>query len=137
MKRRSRLGQTTRKSAKNLSRTTERDLERLRAAMTRPVDASAIAEGRAGPPRSHLSDRRTKPTSPIRDAILKELGRRGMTRYELWKRGRAYCPTLPESAVYEFLRGDRQIGLAYVEALMAAVDLVVKSRGKKRLRKIA
>jgi len=107
-------------------------MERLRAAMERDVDTSDIPEGRPG---RATRTRRTadgKPVAPpesaIRDAIRRELGRRQITRYELWKRARAQCPTLPESAVYEFLRGERQIGLQYVEALLAAVELEVRRR---------
>ena len=48
-----------------------------------------------------------------------------MTRYELWKSAREHCATLPQSAVYEYLRGQREIGLPYAEALMAAVGLGV------------
>jgi hypothetical protein len=36
--------------------------------------------------------------------------------------------TLPESAVYELLRDDRQIGIEYVDALLAAVELEVRPR---------
>jgi hypothetical protein len=49
-----------------------------------------------------------------------------MTRYQLWKRAREVCDTLPESAVYEFLRGDREIGVRYIEALLAAAGLTVQ-----------
>jgi hypothetical protein len=35
------------------------------------------------------------PESAIREAIRRELGRRQITRYELWKRARVHCPTLP------------------------------------------
>ena len=98
--------------------------------MERRVDTTDIPETRIG--RATQARRAARPTPPppsaIRDAIRHELGRRQMTRYELWKRARVHCPTLPESAVYEFLRGERQIGLEYVEALLAAVDLEVRSR---------
>jgi len=38
---------------------------------------------------------------------------------------RDHCATLPQPAVYEDLRGQREIGLPYAEALMAAVELGV------------
>jgi hypothetical protein len=75
------------------------------------------------------------PPSRIRSAILNELGRRQMTRYELWKTAHQSCPTLPQSAVYEFLRGFRQIGLGYLDALLAALDLDLVVAAKGRLRK--
>lgn len=123
---------TVRKSASEIAAATQTDLKRLRAAMERAVDTSEIPETRPG--RTTRARRTAEgklvaaPESAIRDAIRRELGRRQITRYELWKRARAHCPTLPESAVYEFLRGQRQIGLEYVEALLAAVELEVRSR---------
>jgi hypothetical protein len=72
--------------------------------------------------------------SPTRRAILSELERRKMTRYQLWAAARAHCPTLSQSAVYEFLRGQREIGLGYAEALMEAVGLVVRRKSTARPR---
>jgi hypothetical protein len=66
--------------------------------------------------------------SRIRSAILHELGKRQMTRYKLWRTARRSCPTLGQSAVYEFLRGFRQLGLGYIEALLTALDLDVLPR---------
>jgi hypothetical protein len=96
------------------------------------IDTSEIPEQRpGGATRAHRSPEGrpiVPPRSAIRDAIRRELGRREITRYELWKRARVHCPTLSESAVYEFLRGERQIGLEYVEALLVAVNLEVRHR---------
>ncbi len=55
-----------------------------------------------------------------------------MTRYELWKKARAHCGTLSRSAVYEYLRGVRDIGVEYAEALMTAANL--KIVGQDRLK---
>jgi hypothetical protein len=100
--------------------------------MERHIDTSEIPERRPGrATRAHRSPEGSPivpPKSAIRDAIRRELGRRQITRYELWKQARVHCPTLSESAVYEFLRGERQIGLEYVEALLVAVDLEVRHR---------
>jgi len=102
--------------------------------MEKNIDTTEIPERRPGRAvrarRLPEGARRTVPGSVIREAIRRELGRRQITRYELWKRARAYWPTLSESAVYEFLRGERQIGLDYVEALLAAVDLEVCRRNE-------
>lgn len=121
-------------SASELAPPSVRDLARLRRAMEKPIDTTETPERRPGramrarrPPEGN---RRAAPGSAIRDAIRRELGRRQITRYELWKRARAYGPTLSESAVYEFLRGERQIGLEYAEALLAAVDLEVRRRNE-------
>jgi hypothetical protein len=100
--------------------------------MEGPIDTGDIPESR-GPvsrvprdaqgglpqPLPHLRD------SPIRRAIRAELGRRQMTRYQLWKAARAHCPTVTQSAVYEFLRGQRDISLKYAEALLKATGLGV------------
>jgi hypothetical protein len=48
-----------------------------------------------------------------------------MTRYTLWKKARAHHKGLSESAVYEYLRGARDLGIASVEALMKAANLKV------------
>src|SRR5256885_492849 len=66
--------------------------------------------------------------SPIREAVARELERRKMTPYQLWKQAHAHCPTLSQPAVYEFLKGQRQIGVEYAEALMAALHLGVVVR---------
>ena len=83
------------------------------AGATRPQPLMRDSDGRIIKP----------PRSQIRSAILAELGRRQMSRYQLWKTARKYCPTLTQSAVYEFLRGIRQLGLAYIEALLATQDI--------------
>jgi hypothetical protein len=120
------------KSASEIASSPARALERLRKAMDENIDTSEIPERRPGRTtrigRSPDGRPMATPRSAIRDAILRELGRRQITRYELWKRARVYGPTLSESAVYEFLRGERQIGLEYVEALLAAVGLEVRRR---------
>jgi hypothetical protein len=44
-------------------------------------------------------------------------------------------PTLSQSAVYEYLRGQRDIGVASVEALMAAAELQVTAKGSSVAKK--
>lgn len=73
--------------------------------------------------------------SPIRRAILAALGRRKMNRYQLWDEARQHCSTLSQSAVYEFLRGQREIGLPYVEALMQAAGLTVTAVSPRKAAK--
>jgi len=64
----------------------------------------------------------------IRGAILLEMGRRRLTRYQLWKLAKQHCRTLPNSAVYEYLDGRRQIGGNYIEAMLGALGLEVRPR---------
>ena len=125
---------TIRKSASEIAPPSARDLERLRRAMELNIDTSEIPERRSGRATRARRSPEGRPITPsesaIRDAIRRELDHRQITRYELWKRARVHRPTLSESAVYEFLRGERQIGLEYVEALLVAVDLEVRRRNE-------
>jgi hypothetical protein len=93
------------------------------------MDRSDFRVRESGRPQRIVRDANGKivkpPPSRIRSAILAELGRRRLTRYQLWKIARNDCPTLTQSAVYEFLRGFRQLGLRYIEALMVALSLRV------------
>jgi hypothetical protein len=124
-------GGIVRKTAAQIPRPIKDDLERLRRAMDRSDsrvrdDADDLSPIR---PQRVIRDVGGKivkpPPSRIRSAILAELGRRRITRYQLWKIARDDCPTLTQSAVYEFLRGFRQLGLRYIEALMVALSLRV------------
>jgi hypothetical protein len=63
--------------------------------------------------------------SVLRDAIVAAMTEQGLTAYALWKLAKVHCPTLSESAVGEFLKGKRAIGLRYVESLLAATGLTV------------
>jgi hypothetical protein len=106
---------------------TASDLARLRDAMEEPIDTSEIPESRGA---YHRLKRDTQGRLPgrgsiIRDAIKRELELRKMTPYRLWKEAMSYCPTLSQSAVHEFLKGQRQIELPYAEALLAAMNLGV------------
>jgi hypothetical protein len=128
MKLKSNEGRIVRKTADEIMASrSEADLARLRAAMNGPIDTSDIPEQKWPPRYPLVRDAKgripRKPPSQIRDAILAELGRRKMTRYELWKRARKHCRTLPDSAVYEFLLGQRAIGVDYCEALLKALNL--------------
>ncbi|HEV8607168.1 MAG TPA: hypothetical protein VGQ99_17645 [Tepidisphaeraceae bacterium] len=115
-------------SLDNSSAGTSEELTRFRKAMEDGKNDDA-SEGLPGPSkRIHRDSRGRLPPklkSVIRDAILEELGNREITRYQLWKLAKNHCATIPESAVYEFLRGQRHLGLEYVEALIAALGLVV------------
>ena len=110
------------------------DLARLKLTMGRRVDTSDIPEvTKLGPRLKRDASGRLekKPLSPIREAILSALGRRRMTRYRLWKNAHALHPSLSQSAVYEYLRGERDIGVSSVEALMAAAGLTVSAKETK------
>jgi len=112
--------------------TTALDLARLRETMRRPVRTDDIHElkGTEAPVRRDASGNLPRRRlGPVRRAILESLDDHRMTRYELWKKARAYCGTLSRSAVYEYLRGARDIGVEYAEALMVAANLTVVGKG--------
>ena len=129
MAKRSATSDLVRRSAGEIPPATPEHLGHLLAAMNQPIDTSEIPES-TGP--SHRLKRDAdgrlpkRKESPLRSAILEGLRRRGMTRYQLWQEARAHCETLTTSAVYEYLRGQRDIGVPYVEAMMKAVGLVVR-----------
>ena len=114
-----------RKSAAEVPPASPADLDRLRAAAAGRIDTTDIPERRefqrlrrdaaGGPPRK----------SVIREAVQREMERSRLTAYRLWRLARAYSPTLSQSAVSEFLKGQRQLELPSVEALLAAVRLRV------------
>ena len=91
-----------RRSAGQIHRASAADLGRLRRQMQNPIDSSDIPRGGVGAARVvRRQGRLPAPRrSKLREAMLIELGRRDMTRYQLWQRARRNCPTLPESAVY-------------------------------------
>lgn len=130
MARKSAVGKTIRCSADEIKPTTPEHLAKLLALMDTEPDTSDIAEVEIKTAARVLRDAEGRLVkgrqSPIRTAILAELDRREMTRYKLWKKARVLCGTLPQSAVYEYLRGHREIGLPYAEAMMQVVGLVVK-----------
>jgi len=71
--------------------------------------------------------------SIIRDAVARQMQRLHLTVYRLWQMARAHYPALSQSAVHEFLKGQRQLELPSVEALLAAVHLrVVRKSVAKR-----
>ena len=110
---------------------TTEELQRMEAMTGGPVDTSDIPETTELGPRvkRDASGRlQRNEVGPICKAILNALDRRRMTRYGLWKKANTLCPTLSQSAVYEYLRGERDIGVVYAEALMAAAGLKVVSQ---------
>lgn len=118
-----------RKKAKT-SRASAKDLERLHAAMSTEVDTSDIPEQRERFKRLKRDSAGMLPRrSIIRDAVVLGMEQLNFTPYRLWKTAKEYCPTLSESAVYEFVKGTRQIELPYAEALISAVRLKLVAGG--------
>jgi hypothetical protein len=123
MSKQSKVGKMIHMSAGVGHATTAQDLARLRETMRRPVQTDEIPElrGTEAPVcRDGSGNLPGRKLGPVRRAILESLDDHGMTRYELWKKARVHCGTLSRSAVYEYLRGVRDIGVEYAEALMRA-----------------
>ena len=132
MPKKSKVGKIIRMSAGEGRATTAQDVARLRETVRRPVQTDDIPElkGTEPPvPRDAAGKLPRRQLAPVRRAILESLDDRRMTRYELWKKARAHCGTLSRSAVYEYLRGARDIGVEYAEALMMAANLTVVEKG--------
>jgi hypothetical protein len=115
------------RGAADITSASDADLSRLCKAMDGPVDTSDIAErkGRFDRLERDSNGRLPNRKSIVRDAILREIKHLNMTPYRLWKQARAHCPTLSQSAVHEFIKGQRQLEFPYAEALMMATHLGV------------
>jgi hypothetical protein len=134
MPRKSAANDVVRMKAADVPVVTPGELAELHAAMAGPVDTSDIPEARGpiGRLKRDTAGRLPRRKSPIRDALLMSLDRLGMTRYRLWIEARKHCQTLPRSAVYEYIDGQREIRLPYAEALMLAAGLMPMPRKKHR-----
>jgi hypothetical protein len=130
------ISKTVRRNASDIPPATEADLARLRRAMEGRIDTSDIPEQRTAFHRltRDSSGRLPARKSVIRDAIVQEIEQLNMTPYRLWKEAKAYCSTLSQSAVHEFIKGQRELELPYAEALMAAVHLGV-AHNKPRVKR--
>jgi hypothetical protein len=133
MSKKSAARKTVRKSAREVPPASTADLDRLRTAMHSRIDTSEIPEHRTfqrvkRDPNGKLPPRK----SIIREAVAREMQRLHLTSYRLWQMARAHYPTLSQSAVHEFLKGQRQLELPSIEALLAAVNLRIVRRNSAR-----
>ena len=138
MSKKSAISKVVRKSAREIPSATRADLDRLRAATKGHIDTSEIPERR----KFHRLQRDAAGNLPrrksvIREAVQQEMQERKLTPYRLWQLARAYYPLLSQAAVHEFLKGQRQLELPSVEALLAAVELRVVRRSNPRRSKKA
>ena len=132
MPKQSETGKLVTIAANELPAPTPEDMARLEAAMDIPVEPGEDDEFPWDGPEVQRDASGKIPRQPLgqlRTAILASLSYHKMTRYELWKKANAYCSTLTASAVYEYLRGTREIKSEYVEALMKAAMLKVVKQG--------
>jgi hypothetical protein len=120
--------QMIRRSVRGLGQRSEKamaDLRRRATSDSTPINTSDI-------PEQHPADgswvRGGHLVGGIRGAIIGEMQRQGLTRYQLWKNAKVLCPKLPSSAVYEYLDGRRQAGGTYIEAMLNALGLEIKPK---------
>lgn len=129
MPKKSVASKSARKSARDIRPASAAHLARLRAAMQGSVDTSEIPERRRFHRIQRDADGRLPPPkSIVREAVAREMRHRNLTVYRLWQMARTHYPNLSQAAVYEFLKGQRQLELRSIEALLAAVDLRVARR---------
>jgi hypothetical protein len=142
MRKKSVASETVRVGIKDFPKATRAELDALLARIDDPVDYSddPPSDGPRQRVERDVHGNLPEPLpalrkSPIRKAILEQLDRQQMTRYELWQKARVHCPRIPGSAVYEYLRGQREIGTPYVEALLEAAGLTITPIGTRRAKR--
>jgi hypothetical protein len=124
-----------RKAAGEIPSATPADLDRLRSVMKGKIDTGEIPERRKFNRIQREATGNLPPrVSIIREAVVQQMHRLNLTAYRLWQLARAHYPQLSQSAVHEFLKGQRQLELPSVEALLVAADLRVarKSGGPRQ-----
>src|SRR5438132_392540 len=100
---------TVRKSAGGIPPASSADLDRLRAAMQSSIDTSEIPERRTFQRLKRDASGKLPPRkSIIREAVARQMQHLHLTVYRLWQMARTHYPTLSQSAVHEFLKGQRQ-----------------------------
>ena len=123
--------EVVRTAAADIPRTPKEELDRLEAAMAGSIDTSEISERQEIEPLvPDEAGRLSSLKSPIRAAVIRAMTHHGINANELCKRVRVYCPRLSQSALYEFLKGRRNIGLDYLDAILAALELEVVTSEK-------
>jgi hypothetical protein len=119
--------ETIRMTSEEIPATTAEELARMLAIPDEAIDTSDIPE-RRGPRRRLQRDgdgRLPGRQGVIRETIAAAMAERDLTVYALWKEAKAHCPTISETAVGDFLKGRRSIGIDYLEAIMHALGLTI------------
>ena len=132
MSKKSADSKVTRKSAAEIPRASKADLDRLHAAMQGDIDTSEIPERRKFQRLKRETNGELPRKSMLREAVAREMQHLNLTVYRLWRLARVHYPPLSQSAVHEFLKGQRQLELPSVEALLTAVNLCVVPKGGTR-----
>jgi hypothetical protein len=120
-------GKIVRRRADEVRRPSPERLAEIEAIPEEAIDTSDIPE-MAGGQRLYRDENGRLPRrrSVVRETIAATMAEREMTNYALWRAAREHCPTITETAIGQFLKGQRSIGLEYLEAIMAALGLELR-----------
>ena len=120
-------GRMIRRTAGELPGTSPEEIARMLAIRDEDIDTSDIPE-MAGGRRLYRDENGRLPgrRSVVREVVVATMAEREMTNYALWKAAKEHCPTITETAIGQFLKGQRSIGLEYLEAIMAALGLEIR-----------
>jgi hypothetical protein len=114
-----------RRKAGEVPKTSAADLARMMSIANEAIDTSDIPEQTANGDRlvRDKDGRLPKRDSMIRTTIAEAMAYRSMTVYALCKEARKYCPTISETAVGQFLKAQRSVGMDYIEAMFDALEI--------------
>ncbi len=134
MSKKSVANKVVRKSAAEIPPASKADLDRLRVTMQGHINTGEIPERRKFERlQRDANGKLPSRKSIIREAVARQMQRLHLTAYRLWQMARVHYPTLSQAAVHEFLKGQRQLELPSVEALLAAAGLkVVRASAAQR-----
>jgi hypothetical protein len=120
-------GRIIRRKAGEIPRSSPEEIARMLAIRDEDIDFSDIPEMPGGQ-RLYRDEngRLPKRRSVVRATIAATMADREMTNYALWKAAKEHCPTITETAIGQFLKGQRSIGLEYIDAIMAAMGLEIR-----------
>ena len=120
-------GRIIRRTAEEIPGTSPEEIARMLAIRDEDIDTSDIPE-MAGGQRLYRDENGRLPRrrSVVREVVVATMAEREMTNYALWKAAKEHCPTITETAIGQFLKGQRSIGLEYLEAIMAALGLEIR-----------
>jgi hypothetical protein len=125
-KRTSPARKAVRKSAAELAPASAAELDRLRAAMGSAIKMEEIPERREFRRLKRDADGALpRRKSLIREAVVQRMESLGLTVYRLWQLAKVHYPPLSQGAIHEFIKGQRQLELPSIEALLTALDLRV------------
>ena len=105
-------GKIVRRKVSKVRRTTPERLAEIEDIPDEAIDFSDIPE-LAGGQRLYRDEngRLPKRGSIIRETIAAAVASREMTNYARWKAAKEHCPTITETVIGQFLKGQRSIGI--------------------------